>query len=226
MDKPIRNNGPAALVASDLNGTLTTGSPVLAVYHWLRANQPDSPPPLFKYRILLSYLQVKAGLREIDTWGQQAMSAVLSFVREPDTQVLERLMDFVVERELWPARREKPISLLRKLHKEGGEIYLISAAYHPAVERFARYIAPERVYGIGTQVLLTEEGLCLSESFISRKKKLEALLEKIGSRELDVALGDTFADIPLLERAGKAIAVHPDKRLESRAKEENWEIIR
>ena len=81
------------IVASDLNGTLTTGSPVLAVARWLAKNQPDSYPPLFELRTLLSYLQVKAGLKEIDTWGKEAMSKVLGLVQSPSLQTLGAIME-------------------------------------------------------------------------------------------------------------------------------------
>lgn len=225
MNNTIRNDREDVLVASDLNGTLTTGSPVLAVYRWLTENQPGSTPALFQYRLIFSYLQVKVGLKKIDTWGKEAMSAVLSMVQSPDAFVVKAMMDAVVEEELWPKRRELPISLLREWHAGGAEIYIISAAYQPAVENFARKIAPERIYAIGTPVEITPLGLNLAGPFNSREIKMSNLLAAIGSRELAIALGDTFADIPMLEKAQRAIAVHPDRRLKNQAKEQGWQII-
>ena len=68
----------------------------------------------------------------------------------------------MVTDELWPKRRIEPVALLKDLHLQGAEIFLISAAYQPAVEKFARMIAPERTYGIGTPVEITSEGLHLA----------------------------------------------------------------
>ena len=172
MDNTIRNDLQDQMVASDLNGTLTTGSPVLAVYRWLTENQPDSPPPLFQYRLMLSYLQVKAGLKKIDTWGEQAMSGVLSLVQDPDPSMLDEIMDFVVENEQWPKRREIPISMLKDFLDSGADLYVISAAYQPAVEKFARKIAPNRTFGIGTAVEITTLGLRLAGPLNSRAKKM------------------------------------------------------
>jgi phosphoserine phosphatase len=225
MINAIRNDGKDCLVASDLNGTLTTGSPVLAVYRWLTDNQPGSTPPLFQYRLMISYLQVKVGLKKIDTWGKEAMNAVLSFIQDPDPIILEAVMDSVVEDELWPKRRERPISLLRELHQQGAKIYIISAAYQPAVENFANRIAPERTFAIGTLVETTPQGFKLAEPLNTREKKMSNLLAAIGSRRLAIALGDTFADIPLLERAERAIAVHPDSKLRIKARKHGWQII-
>ena len=225
MENTIRNNDSVRLVASDLNGTLTTGSPVLAVYRWLIDNQPDSCPPLFKYWLIISYLQVKVGLKKIDTWGKEAMSAVLNLVQNPDLNMLDEIMEFVVENELWPKRRIEPISLLRELHNKGSEVIIISAAYQPAVEKFARKIAQVKTSAIGTPVEITVEGLQLAGPFNSRDRKMHNLLSAIGSRKLDLALGDTFADIPMLEKAENAIAVHPDRKLKNKARERGWQIM-
>lgn len=213
------------LVASDLNGTLTTGSPVLAVYRWLQANQPEAAPPLFQSRLMFSYLQVKAGLKKIDTWGEQAMRAVLELVQRPDQGLLDALMDFVVEEELWPRRRELPVTFLRELVDQGAELYVLSAAFQPAVEIFARKIAPNRTYGIGTPVQITPAGLRLAGPLNSREVKMSNLLAAAGSRGLTIALGDTFADIPLLEKAERAIAVYPDRKLEKKARGSGWQIM-
>ncbi len=226
MKNTIRNNHDSPrLLASDLNGTLTTGSPVLAVHRWLEINQPESCPPLFKVRIMLSYLQVKVGLKKIDTWGNEAMSGVLALVQNPDPGLLDALMDFVVEDELWPKRKPEPIALLRKALDKGADLYVISAAYQPAVEKFSQKIAQERTYGIGTAVTITAEGLRLTGPFNSRERKLTSLLEVIGSRPIDTALGDTFADIPLLENAENKIVVNPDRKLKTKARELGWLII-
>jgi phosphoserine phosphatase len=226
MSNTIRNNSESpALIASDLNGTLTTGSPVLAVYRWLKINQPESLPPLFKARILISYLQVKIGLKKIDTWGKQAMGAVLALVQNPDPNLLETLMDFVVDDELWPKRRPEPISYLREALDQGAELVVISAAFQPAVIKFARKIAPENTFGIGTPVAIEADGLSLKGPFNSRERKLSSLLEVIGSRPVDTALGDTFADIPLLEKAHKALAIHPDRKLRRAAEKHGWRIV-
>ena len=56
------------IIASDLNGTLTTGAPALAVTEWIKHHQPDNYPWMYKYRLLLSYLQVRFGWTEIDIW--------------------------------------------------------------------------------------------------------------------------------------------------------------
>lgn len=213
------------IVASDLNGTLTTGSPILAVAKWAETHQSVLRPRLFKYRILFSYLQVKAGLKEIDIWADKTMRDVLDLIHFPDQEMIKSIMSYVVESELWPKRRVNAISLLREYYEGGAEIILVSAAFEPAVIEFAKRIGDERVTAIGTPVFLTENGLSLAENLTTRDTKLEKVRDIIGSNTLDVALGDTFADIPLLEHSKHPIAVFPDRKLRKTAEIRAWQIL-
>ncbi len=213
------------IVASDLNGTLTTGSPILAVAKWAETHQAVLRPRLFKYRILFSYLQVKAGLKEIDIWADKTMREVLDLIHFPDQEKITSIMSYVVESELWPKRREKPVSLLKEYHKQGADIILVSAAFEPAVTEFAKRISDERITAIGTPVFLTENGISLADNLTTREKKLEKVINIIGSNTLDVALGDTFADIPLLEKSRHPIAVFPDRELRKTAEIRGWQIL-
>jgi len=213
------------LVASDLNGTLTTGSPILAVARWVKKNQPESYPSGFALSLFASYLQVKLGLKKIDIWGDINMRRAMKLISDPNQEILDLVMDSVVDGELWPKRRSKAVELLKKYHQNGAKIIIISAAYEPAVQKFAAKIGVDNTHGIGTPVTLTKSGLELAKTLTSREIKLEKLRALIGSQQIDVALGDTFADIPLLEEAVEPIAVFPDKILRQTAIERNWKVI-
>ena len=213
------------IVASDLNGTLTTGSPILAIANWAEKYQSSLPPKLFKLSVLFSYLQVRAGLKEIDVWSDRTMRKVLDLIQSPDEELVNSIMSYVVESELWPKRRERPVSLLKEYHNQGAEIILVSAAYEPVVLEFAKKIGDERITAIGTQVYLTQGRISLAETLTTREKKLEKVKNIIGSNTLEIALGDTFADIPLLEQARQPIAVFPDQELRKTAKNRGWQIL-
>jgi len=225
MINTIRNIKTGSIVASDLNGTLTTGSPVLAVHRWLAEHQPGAAPPLFLVWLTFTFLMVKTGLLKIDIWGELAMAKVLGFIQSPDPDLLDAVMTFVVEDELWPKRRDEPVSLLRKMHQEGAEIWILSAAYQPAVAKFAGKIAPQRTHAIGTPIQITSAGVEFSGPLNSREKKISSFSTAIGPQPLAVALGDTFADIPFLQSAEQAIAVYPDRQLKQMALKNDWQII-
>jgi phosphoserine phosphatase len=213
------------IIASDLNGTLTTGAPALAVTEWIKSFQPENYPWLYKYRLLLSYLQVRFGWMEIDIWADRILREVLSQIDSPNLDTLNAVMEYVVETQLWPNRRQEVVSFLHDFYQKGAEIYVISAAYEPAVKRFAQKIGDERVFGIGTPVYITPSGMVLADDLTTRKIKLDRLSELIGSQKLDIALGDTISDIPLLELAERPIAVYPDRELRHQAVINGWEIL-
>jgi phosphoserine phosphatase len=50
------------------------------------------------------------------------------------------------------------------------------------------------------------------------------VLSKLGVDKVDTTYGDTWADIPLLEHADRAVAVYPDQVLKATAVERGWEI--
>ena len=153
------------------------------------------------------------------------MRQVLGMVSEPSLEILDQIMDSVVDDELWPKKRDKAVDILKEYHQRGARIIIISVAYELAVKIFASRIDAERILGIGTPVAITDAGLELDEKLNSREIKLERLRTLIGDQQIDVALGDTFADIPLLESAQEAIAVFPDKTLRKMALERGWKVI-
>lgn len=67
--------------------------------------------------------------------------------------------------------------------------------------------------------------LCQTIDGIDKAELLDQLLINFQlKRSTSIALSDSQDDIPLLQRAGRAIAVRPDRALRSFAKGKNWEI--
>jgi phosphoserine phosphatase len=213
------------IVASDLNGTLTTGSPILAVAKWAEINQASLPPKLFKIRILLSYLQVKFGLKDLHVWADKNLRAVLGLISSPTPEKLTEIMTSIVEDELWPKRRPEAIALLRNFHQQGAEIILVSAAFEPAVAIFGEKIVPGGISGVGTPIFIKDGKLFLADELTVGEKKMDLLSSKLGSRNLDYALGDTIADLPMLKASRNPIAVVPDHQLRALALEQGWKIL-
>lgn len=213
------------IIASDLNGTLTTGSPILAVARWVKKHQPEHYPAGFISSIFLSYMKVKLGMMAIDIWADINMRRVLMLIDSPTPELLDKIMLSVARDEFWKKRRQIPIDLLQEYHHNGAEIVIISATYEPAVQKFAGLIGEERTSGIGTPISIIDGTVVLADKITTRKEKINRLESWMGSGQIDVALGDTFADIPFMELAKKAIAVYPDRKLLTTALERNWQII-
>ncbi len=73
-----------------------------------------------------------------------------------------------------------------------------------------------------------EGKLCRIENLIEGKEKGEYLdllsVNKSIPRNSIAAYSDSFLDVPFLEKAGKPIAVRPDRKLKTLCKKMHWEI--
>jgi phosphoserine phosphatase len=213
------------IIASDLNGTLTRGSPILGVVKWVENHVPEVPTSYFKFRVVLSYLQVRAGLMDTHSWANIYLREALDLISSPTPEILDQLMSFLVDDELWPKKISIAVDLLKEFHQLGAEIILVSAAYEPAVIHFGHKIALDRISGIGTPVSIRDDRFSLAEQLTIRERKMIRLNEMLGSRKLEYALGDSMADLPMLKAARNPIAVYPDKKLRLIALENNWRIL-
>ena len=67
--------------------------------------------------------------------------------------------------------------------------------------------------------------LRLRSDELSGTNKGSGVLSRLNNQPIAFAYGDTWADIPILEKAETAVAVYPDKWLRSKAIEADWEIL-
>jgi phosphoserine phosphatase len=213
------------IIASDLNGTLTRGSPLLAAANWIEINENPSVAKHFRFKLLFSYLQVRVGFKDTHSWADTYLREALDLISSPTLEKLDQLMAYIVEDQLWPKKITTAVDMLKEYHRLGAEIILVSAAYEPAVIHFGRKIALDRVSGIGTPVSIQDDRFILAEQLTIRERKMIRLNEMLGSRKLDYALGDSMADLPMLKAARNPIAVYPDKKLRLIALENNWRIL-
>ena len=67
--------------------------------------------------------------------------------------------------------------------------------------------------------------MSLTEPIAHGQDKLNKIKKRLGVDRIDVAYGDTSADIPMLEMAKHPVAVYPDETLKSMALVRGWEIF-
>ncbi|MDL1911098.1 hypothetical protein FBQ81_10510 [Chloroflexi bacterium CFX6] len=210
------------IVVSDMMGTLTTGSPFLGVVDWVRHNQSRLRASLIMASITPSYLLARRGFIDWQRWGQKLMIQSLAYIKNADEQKLGQASEWVVEHDLWRKRREDVIARLTKHRAEGAQVYIASSVFEPFIAPFAKRIGA-RV--IGTPVEIVDGRVRMVGELAADERKIEQVLSRLGVERVDVAYGDTWMDIPLLEHADHPVAVYPDKRLKSVAMERGWEIV-
>jgi phosphoserine phosphatase len=111
---------------------------------------------------------------------------------------------------------------LLKHREDDAEVYIASSVVEPFIEPFARRIGAQV---IGTPVDIVNGRVKMVGGLVANEKKIDEVLSRLGVDHVDVAYGDTWMDIPLLEHADHPVAVYPDAKLKSVALERGWEIM-
>jgi phosphoserine phosphatase len=210
------------IVISDMMGTLTTGSPILGLLDWIKVHQSKAQARWLLASMMPSYLLVKLGLIDPQSWGQGLMVKSLTWLKDMDEVKFSQACEWAVEHNLWLKKRESVIARLQEHVKQGAQVYLASSVVEPIAEAFARRIG---VQAIGSPVEIEGGKVRLVDGLVSSERKIQEVLRRLGVEQVDYAYGDTFMDIPLLENAVHAVAVYPERRLLEEAKVNGWEIL-
>lgn len=210
------------IVASDLMGTLTTGSPFLGLVDWVKHNQSKLRANWYMASIMPSYLLAKNGLIDWQEWGQKLMVESLAYIREATPEKVKHASEWTVEHNLWKKRREDVVARLVKHREDGAKVYIASSVVEPFIEPFAQRIGAQT---IGTSVEIVNGRLKMVGELMKDEKKIKQVLSRLGVDRVDVAYGDTILDLPLLEHADHPVAVYPDAKLKQIALDKGWEII-
>jgi phosphoserine phosphatase len=210
------------IVVTDLIGTLTTGSPIRGLVSWVKHNQSETRANLFMASIMPSFFLATLGLINWQRWSQNLMINALPLIREATKDKIRQMASWTVDHMLWPSRRADVLARLNQQIAEGAQVYIVSSVYEPTVEAFAARIG---VKAIGTPVEIVHGRARFADRLVTNERKVEEVLNRVGVERVDVAYGDTWNDIPLLEHAIRPVAVYPDERLKATALERGWEII-
>ena len=81
------------------------------------------------------------------------------------------------------------------------------------------------VHPTKTEIKFENGHMILAEPIAHGQDKAAKIRKRLGVEHIDVAYGDTSADIPMLEMAHHPVAVYPDDTLKAVAQERGWEIF-
>jgi len=210
------------IVVSDMMGTLTTGSPFLALVDWVKHNQSKLRANYYLASTLPAYFLAKKGWIDWQKWGQEITVKSLSYIKDATPQKVSDAAEWITETNLWKKRREDVIARLVEHRTKGAQVYIASSVMEPFIEPFAQRIGAEY---IGTPTEIINGRFQIVSELVADEKKIERVLSHLGVDRVDFAYGDTILDIPLLEHADHPVAVYPDEKLRTIATERGWEII-
>jgi phosphoserine phosphatase len=169
-------------------------------------------------------LMARAGLIDRQRFRDRWMVDFARFLRGFDREQLDQIGDWVVEHEFWPKRRDEVVTELRQRVAAGDRLLLASGTFEPVLAALARRLGAE---GVGTPIEVREGRATgrVSGAVNTGAVKARRVAEALGGVVPAAAYGDTAADVPLLERTGEPVAVHPDAALARIARERGWRIL-
>ena len=211
-------------VASDLEGTLTTGETWRGVGRYLKRHGRGAGYRAFFLSRLPGLLAAKAGLADGQAARDVFIVGMARLFRGMTRAEIDGMADWVAEEELWPKRREGVLRELGAHAGAGRRVVIAAGGYQPVVEAFARRIGAEAV---GTPLEFSEGRATgrLVGGVNTGVAKAERLRERVGAGELHAAYGDTSADLPMLGMSENPVAVCPDPGLREEAIKRRWRTL-
>ncbi len=212
------------VVASDLEGTLTTAETWRAVADRLKAGGLGRRYRTFVLRRLPQVLAARAGLVDRQRFRDRWISDLTGLLGGRSIADVEALAEDIVERVLWPGRRIDVIDELADHRRAGRTIILCSGTYQPVLDAFARRLEAD---ALGSALESSDGALTgrLADEPNTGPRKAARLRSALGSRRLVAAYGDSLADAEMLAAAAEPVAVHPEPRLRRLAAERGWRVI-
>lgn len=210
------------IVAFDLEGTLTAGVAWEGMRDYLKAHGEEDKYRRFLRKNLLPVLAFRLGLlRDERAFKERWILGVLRLFAGYTPEQFEEVAAWVVGQTFWSQRRVAVVEELEAHVANGRRVIIVSGMFEPILQQFAQML---QVESMGTPVAFEDgrfTGEIIGQLNVGQAKV--ARLQQVG--RLVTAYGDTVRDIPMLELAETAVAVHPDPKLRQAAEQRNWRIL-
>ena len=213
------------IVASDLEGTLTSGETWRGLRAYLYAHGRKRDYDAFMRSKLPQYIGAKIGLIPKRMFQTRWISDMPMVFTGATLEEFQRIAAWVAEHELLPKLRRAPLAELEAAKADGARVMLVSGTYQPVLEAFAERFGFE---AIGTPLELMNDRLTgrLAGSVNVGAIKCSSLQAQLGQLSLTRAYGDTLPDVPMLESAQEAVVVTGnDPALERLARQRGWRTL-
>ncbi|MCS7002170.1 MAG: HAD-IB family phosphatase [Dehalococcoidia bacterium] len=213
------------VVASDLEGTLTTGETWQGMRRYLAAHGRAGDYRRFALPKTVEVIAARLGLVPKQAFRDRWVAHFIGLFAGVSRADLDAVSEWVVERELWPKRRQTVVDELRRHVADGARLILASATYQPVLDAFARRLG---AVALGSPVAFDAADRAtgaLAGPVNSFRQKAARLAEALDGDILAFAYGDTLADMPMLEMARTPVVVWPDTALARVAKQRGWRLL-
>ena len=228
------------IIASDLEGTLTTGETWRGVGNYVSLHGRAWAYRRYLAAHLPTAVLARAGLINRTRERYRWVIDMAPLLKDRSESELADMGAWVVEHEMWPKRRQNVIAELRDHAAHGGRIVLVSGTYQPIIDAFARRLASEMsdtsevsdIWGIASPLQLANgraTGLLDGPLNVEQTKvhRVQAWLKEsgAGNEAIDMMYGDTLGDLQMMELCRTPVCVCPNPALRRIAQTRGWRIL-
>jgi phosphoserine phosphatase len=216
----------APVIATDMDGTLTTAETWRGVLEWINDRRPTWASRRFVALRLPVVFLARSGVVDKQRFRNWWLGDQAKLLRGCSGDELAEMGEWVVEHRLWPARRTEGIARVAAevAAHPGARLILASGAYQPVADAFARRIGAALALGTPLEVRGDRATGVLAPA-ATGEAKAESVRRAAAGRPIVAAFGDTAADLPLLRLAARPVAIAPDAALRRVAAAHGWEIV-
>jgi len=215
----------AETVASDLEGTLSSGVAWEGMRNYLIENGREKEYKRFFLRQMPRYALFKIGMVSRERMKTVWILSLLALFAGYEPEQMSEMGQWVVEKELWPSRRQALLDELLAHREQGRRVIITTGQFEPILAEVLKKL--DGIEGIGTAVRY-ENGRFTGQikgQLIQGPLKAESLQPFTQDGRILAAYGDTEQDIPMLSISNQPVAVYPDQGLRRHAEAQGWRIL-
>ncbi|UJL48181.1 HAD-IB family hydrolase [Virgibacillus sp. NKC19-16] len=213
----------------DFDGTLYANETFPILMDHLK-NHPvyHSKYKRFLRTILPPYIGSKLKIYPKHKMRERSMQIYLAALDQLSKQELDTYFEEIAEK-MKTNFNQQVIERLEQHISDNDHVMLVSGAYTPLLQSVTKELLFHTI--IGTDIPLKEQHVDSKSPIyhIQASRKNEKIQTALANKDIDwsnsFAYADSFSDLPVFELVGNPVAVKPEPRLESTAKNRGWEII-
>lgn len=219
------------LALFDADGTLYTGQ----FGRGLMKYSSDHGRRFFAWRyyagVFPIYMLYKIKLAKRETMQHALLAKLSGMLQGLDREQAVATLTWLTHEYLLPTQRADMVEHLKEHQAKGHKVIIVSGMFMECAEIFREHFGTEAVIGTRPEF---KDGRYTGKTIpplISGITKAEKIRELVEARGWDVdwassyAYGDSITDHHMLNLVGNPVAVYPDERLHTLAKEKNWKIL-
>ncbi len=215
----------------DIEGTLYTNPMGKGMTNYAFANGRRWQAAAYFASLMPLYQVSRMRLFPRERFNTTAIARMAGLIQGYGLKEADAAFDWVADEFMLPSGRKEVLERWDHHLRSGHLLLIASGGLTPIVERIGVHLRAAGTAGTDAEFMDGRyTGRVSSPVVIGREKadRTRKLVSKLGV-EVDwresYAYADSFHDLPFMELTGHPVAVHPDQRLRSVARERGWMML-